>query len=96
MEFKEKAGLKDTVELEVKKGEAESKRMTAAERDKAMALAHDKYVQAIEVARKEYVEAKKRIYPEMFRPSPEEQEETIRELQERVKLLEKQLKEGAK
>ncbi|GAI36397.1 unnamed protein product, partial [marine sediment metagenome] len=59
----------------------------------ALAEAHAKYVKATEAARIEYVEAKKRIYPEMSIPSPEEQEQTIRELQEKVKLLEERQKE---
>lgn len=56
----EPLGLGDTVEAKVGKGKVESKSMAAAKRDKAIALAHDKYVQATEAARKEYVEAKER------------------------------------
>jgi hypothetical protein len=66
VEIKEEAGLKDTVGLEVTKGGEkitadERKKAAVAERDKALALAHDKYVEATEAARKEYVEAKNRI-----------------------------------
>ena len=90
----EPLGLKDTVEAKVGKGEAKKNVTAAAGRDKALAEAHAKYVKATEAARIEYVEAKKRIYPEMFRPGPEEQEQTIRELQEKVKRLEEQQKEA--
>lgn len=92
----ENLGLKDTVKAEVGKGGVKKDVTAAAKRDKALAMAqaHDKYVAAIEAARKEYVEAKHRIYPELALPSPEEQEQTIRELQEKVKLLEERLKEG--
>ncbi|GAI95794.1 unnamed protein product [marine sediment metagenome] len=58
----ETLGMKDTVEAEVTKGGVKGKYVAAAvERDKAIALAHDKYAQATEAARKEYVEAKERI-----------------------------------
>lgn len=55
----EELGLKDTVEAEVGKGKAGSKNLAAAaKRDKAIALAHDKYVKATEAARIAYVTAK--------------------------------------
>ncbi|GAJ04786.1 unnamed protein product [marine sediment metagenome] len=60
-----------------------------------MAEAHRKYVKATEKARLEYVAAKKRINPELFRPSPEKQEKTIQDLEAKVKKLEKKLKEGS-
>lgn len=53
-------GLGDTVGAEVTKGGVERKNLAAAKRDKALAEAHDKYVQATEAARKEYVEAKEK------------------------------------
>ncbi len=66
----------------------------AAEKTKAMDEAHQKYVAATEAARKEYVEAKKRIYPELYKPTPEQQEKTIKELREKLALLEKQKTEA--
>lgn len=57
----EPLGLGDTVETEVGEGEVKKNVAAAVERDKAIALAHDKYAQATEAARKEYVEAKERI-----------------------------------
>ena len=60
----EPLGMKDTVEAEAGKGGVKKNLVAAAKRDKALAIAHDKYVQATEAARKEYVEAKERIYRE--------------------------------
>ena len=61
----ETLGMKDTVEAEAGKGGEKKKNLAAAaKRDKALAKAHDKYVQTTEAARKEYVEAKERIYRE--------------------------------
>ena len=57
----EELGLKDTVEAEVGKGGVKKDTAAAAKRDKAIADAHDKYVQATEAGRREYVEAKERI-----------------------------------
>ncbi|GAI89769.1 unnamed protein product [marine sediment metagenome] len=58
MQREETLGMKDTVEAEVGKGGVERKKIVAAKRDKAIALAHDKYVQANEAARIAYVTAK--------------------------------------
>jgi hypothetical protein len=59
---KEELGLKDTVSGEVKEGGVQKKNLAAVEkRDKALALAHDKYVATVEAARKEYVREKERI-----------------------------------
>ena len=60
----EPLGMKDTVEAEAGKGGVKKNLVAAAKRDKALAIAHDKYVQTTEAARKEYVEAKERIYQE--------------------------------
>ena len=58
-EKKDELGLKDTVEAKVGEGESKKKNLeAAAERDKSLALAHDRYIKATEAARKEYVEAK--------------------------------------
>lgn len=59
----ETLGLKDTVEAEVGKGGVVNI-TAAAERNKAIALAHDKYVQATEAARIAYVNAKKQANKE--------------------------------
>ena len=58
MEKKEELGLKDTVEAEVGKGGAKKNVTAAAERDKAISEAHDKYVKDTEAARIAYVTAK--------------------------------------
>ncbi|GAI31609.1 unnamed protein product [marine sediment metagenome] len=61
----ETLGMKDTVEAEVGKGGAEKKNLAAAaKRNKAIALAHDKYVKANEAARIAYVTAKKKAIRE--------------------------------
>lgn len=61
----ETLGMKDTVETEVGKGKAGKKNVTAAaERDKAIADAHNKYVQDIEAARIAYVTAKEQANKE--------------------------------
>ncbi len=54
----EPLGLKDTVEAEVGKGGKKKNLAAAAKRDKALAQAHDKYVQDTEAARIAYVSAK--------------------------------------
>ena len=51
-----------------------------------LAEAHRKYVETVEKARKEYIETKKRLYPELY------QAETIEQLKARVKELEEKLK----
>lgn len=80
--------------MEVAEKKEKTKAELAAERDKAMDEAHKKYVAATEAARKEYVETKKRLYPELSRPTPEQQEKIIKELREKVALLEKQKTEA--
>ena len=54
----ETLGLKDTVEAEVGKSGEKKNAVAAAKRDKAIADAHDKYVQDTEAARIAYVTAK--------------------------------------
>jgi hypothetical protein len=65
VEKEENLDIKGTVSAEVKTGGTQTKDLAAAaKRDKALALAHDKYVSAIEAARKEYVKDKERIIRE--------------------------------
>lgn len=72
----EELGLKDQVETEVGKGGAGKKNLAAAaKRDKAIALAHDKYVKATEAARIAYVTAKEeatQVFEEEIRKPKEE------------------------
>lgn len=60
----EELGLKDTVEAKVGKGGVVKDTTAAAKRDKAIADAHDKYVQDTEAARIAYVTAKEQANKE--------------------------------
>jgi len=75
------------------------------ERVKALEEARKKMLQKIEEARREYVETKLKLFPELktagIPPAQlgqmlEEKDKKIAELEEKVKLLEQQLKEVKK
>ena len=73
-----------------------SKEEIAAEKLKALEEARQKMLRKIEEARREYLEAKRRLYPELFAPPPaeatriiEEQRKRIKELEEKIALMEK-------
>ena len=79
--------------------------MSLDERVKALEEARKKMLQKIEEARREYVETKLKLFPELktagIPPAQlgqmlEEKDRKIAELEEKVKLLEQQLKEVKK
>ena len=77
------------------------KELSPEEKSRLLAEAHRKMVQKIEQARREYLDVKRKLYPELFAPPPaeatriiEEQRKRIKELEEKLALYEKE--EGEK
>ena len=79
--------------------------MSLDERVKALEEARKKMLQKIEEARREYIETKLKLFPELktagippvqLGQMLEEKDRKIAELEEKVKLLEQQLKEVKK
>jgi len=74
------------------------KSLSVEEKLKLLEEARLRMLRKIEEARQEYLEVKKQLYPEIFAPPPaeasrviEEQRRRIRELEERIAMLEKEL-----
>jgi len=65
--------------------------LSPEEKRKLLAEAHRKMVEDIEKARREYVETKRKLYPELFAPPPAEAARIIEEQQKRIKELEEKL-----
>ena len=72
--------------------------MSAEEKAKKLEEARRKMLQKIEEAKKEYLEVKRQLYPELFAPPPaeaakiiEEQQKQIKELKEEVVSLRREL-----
>jgi len=68
-----------------------------SEREKQLEAARLKMLKKIEEARKEYLQTKHQLYPELFAPPPaeatriiEEQRKRIQELEEKLAKLEKE------
>jgi thymidylate kinase len=70
-----------------------------SEKEKLLEKARLKMLNKIEEARREYLEVKRQLYPELFAPPPteatkiiDEQQKRIKELEEKIAKLEAQLK----
>jgi hypothetical protein len=63
----------------------------ASEKAKLLEEARQEMLKKIEQAKHEYLEAKRRLYPELFAPPPAEAARIIEEQQKRIQELEEEL-----
>jgi hypothetical protein len=73
--------------------------LSSTEKVKLLEEARLKMLRKIEQARQEYLEVKRQLYPELFAPPPaeatriiEEQQKRIKELEEKIAQLEKEVR----
>jgi hypothetical protein len=76
-----------------------SGKLSPTEKVKLLEEARLKMLRKIEEARQEYLNVKKQLYPELFAPPPaeamriiEEQQKRIKELEEKIAQLEKEVR----
>ena len=70
-----------------------SGKLSPEEKVKLLEEARLEMLRKIEEARREYLEAKRQLYPELFAPPPAEATRIIEEQQRRIKELEERIKE---
>jgi hypothetical protein len=68
-----------------------SEKTASVEKAKQLEEARRRMLEKIEQARREYLEVKRRLYPELFAPPPAEAARIIEEQQKRIKELEEKL-----